>query len=527
MTEVETEASGLRAKGGKEHLLLVALLLFAGILRFSDLATPNFEIFDEYYYVQDACTYVSEGQFFCGVEEMTIEHPPMGKWLIAIGIWAFTPTPFGSRMMAALLGTLSVGLLFLIARRILGSPLGAAVAGLLLAMDFLHLVVSRTALLDIFLSFFLLLALLLSLRDIQARSSREQTAAAPRPSPDGSGLSRDLDWSRLWWFWRPLAGVALGFAIATKWTAAPMVAVLAALTLVLTWRGQTEASVKRSLLTVAKNEAASVLVCFLLIPVLVYCFTYAGRVEGALLTWPWAEGSWVRAVAERQVEMFRYHIELRQYFSGERAPFQSSPAWSWPLIQRPIPFAFAARGGDYREVLALGNPLVWWPALVCLIVVLGRAARTGKDRLATLVIWAGFGGTYLYWLLFSPETSNLFLYYFVPAVPFLCLAVGAAAAQMASRSWGRATVAGYLLLVGLSLAFFYPVLTWRPLDPDQWRRRVPFSQCDHYEIGDLEVVAGYPYPVDLFGAPIPAYPDGKPNEEFVPLLTTRAGWCWR
>lgn len=505
---------------------LLVLLLLAGILRFSGLGTPSFEVFDEYYYVHDACTYVAEGQFFCGTEELSTAHPPLGKWFIAAGIWAFTPTSFGSRVMVALVGTLSVGVLFSIARTISRSLLVAGVAGLLLALDFLHLVMSRAALLDIFLTFFLLLALLFCLRDLE-KPGAGQDGFGRSPDRSERMWDRKIDPSRLHGIWRPLAGVAVGLGMATKWTAVPMLPVLVGLTLIGMAKGFLRNGERVPLMAVLRGEATSLAICFGLIPILVYTFTHVGRLEGTFISLPWAEGSWWRALAERQAEMFDYHIELRRYFSGERAPFQSSPAWSWPLIQRPIPFAFAARGGRYREILALGNPLVWWPAIGCSIAMLVRAVRKGKDSFLALVLWAGLAGTYLYWFLFSPDTSNLFLYYFLPAVPFLCLATAGIAKVLASSRWGRVVVAGYLTLVAISFSFFYPVLTWRPLTPDEWRTRVPFSQCDHYEIGDREVVAGYPLPVDLLAGPIPAYPEGRPNEDFVPLLTTRAGWCWR
>ena len=58
--------------------------------------------------------------------------------------------------------------------------------------------------------------------------------------------------------------------------------------------------------------------------------------------------------------MLDFHTAL----SGDH-PYQSPP-WSWPLIKRPVAYWFADEGGAYREILAMGNPLVWWPGLVAL-----------------------------------------------------------------------------------------------------------------------------------------------------------------
>ena len=508
LTEGEDAAFG---RGSRSVPVLVLLLLTAAVLRFAGLDSPGFKIFDEFYYATDACTYVTEGQFFCGIQEATTEHPPAAKWLMAAGVWMFTPTPFGSRVMVALFGTLSVGVLFLIARRLLRSVMGAAIAALLLALDPLHLVVSRTALLDVFGSFFILLALLCILNDLARRSG-------------GDGESGASPQHRLW---RPAAGASIGLAIASKWTALPMLVVVIGLALGGAVRHARDRGSDRPWRAGLRNEAGSVAIYLLLVPAVIYALTYLGRLEGDLLAAPWSEGSWSRALLGRQVDMFRYHFDLRRHFAGDLAPFHSSPAWSWPLIQRPIPFAFAVRGGSYREVLALGNPLTWWPGLLAAVVGI-RTALRGHQRFTVIVIWAGLAGTYLFWLVPGPNVTNLFIYYFLPAVPFLYLASGAASMSIARSSGGRVVLVAYLALVIASFVFLYPVLTWRPLSPDAWRSRVPFSQCDPYNVGDKEVLAGYPYPADdLVGRPIPAYPEGSPGEEHVPLLTTRDGWCWR
>ncbi|WP_336217223.1 phospholipid carrier-dependent glycosyltransferase, partial [Nonomuraea sp. LPB2021202275-12-8] len=84
--------------------------------------------------------------------------PPLGKWMIGAGEWLFGMTPFGWRFAAAVVGTLSILILARVARRMTRSTLLGCFAGLLLALDGLHFVLSRTALLDIFLMFWVLAA---------------------------------------------------------------------------------------------------------------------------------------------------------------------------------------------------------------------------------------------------------------------------------------------------------------------------------------------------------------------------------
>ena len=144
-----------------------------------------------------------------------VVHPPVGKWMIAAGMWLFgADNPFGWRFGAALTGTLSIFLLALIAQKLFRSLTLGAVAGVLLAVDGHHLVMSRTSLLDIFLMFWILAAFgaLLMDRDdgrrrLAARLGR-QAAASAAGRPSALQLTSG-PWLGVRW-WRLAAGVLPG-----------------------------------------------------------------------------------------------------------------------------------------------------------------------------------------------------------------------------------------------------------------------------------------------------------------------------
>lgn len=154
--------------------LLVTLV--AGLLRFWKLDQPHAVIFDETYYAKDAWALVNqgyEGSWPKDVDKQILNdpssvpiptdpgyvvHPPVGKWIIGFGEQLFGFTPFGWRFMVAVLGTISVLLLCRIGRRLFRSTFLGCLAGLLLAVDGLHFVMSRTALLDLIVMFFVLAA---------------------------------------------------------------------------------------------------------------------------------------------------------------------------------------------------------------------------------------------------------------------------------------------------------------------------------------------------------------------------------
>jgi hypothetical protein len=196
--------------------LPILIVLAAGAVRFIGLSHPHSLVpLDETYYAPNGYGYLCHGADMtfkagaphtcAGLEPAFAVHPPVGKILIAGGIKLFGYNPLGWRFAAALFGTLSVLVIYLIARRLWTSRWLAAAAATLLGVEGLQIVQSRLAMLDIFLSFFVLLGVWLLLED------RERGAG-----PLG------VRW------WRIGSGVALGLAVASKWAAGPLVPVVAA-----------------------------------------------------------------------------------------------------------------------------------------------------------------------------------------------------------------------------------------------------------------------------------------------------------
>jgi dolichyl-phosphate-mannose--protein O-mannosyl transferase len=226
------------ASGGWAVTLLVTLV--AGLLRYIRLDQPAStltdkglvqgpgDIFDEVYYACDAHSLLkygvehstTTGAPFCSTTDQAayVVHPPLGKWLIALGEKAFGFNTFGWRFAAALFGTLTVLLVVRIGRRMTGSTLLGGLAGVLLAFDGLHFVQSRVAMLDVFLCFFVVAAfgaLVVDRDDI-----RRRLAAAPDPATAWLGRRP----------WRLVAGLSMGAAFATKWSALFPIVVLLVLT---------------------------------------------------------------------------------------------------------------------------------------------------------------------------------------------------------------------------------------------------------------------------------------------------------
>ena len=472
-----------------DTVLLVVVTGVAAGLRFVGLGSPADLVFDEIFYAQNACLLVARPDV-CGVTDpLSNAHPPLGQWLIAAGVAVAGYDAFGWRVASAIAGSLTVALTYVLARLLIQgdssrmAAIGAAVASGLLAIDVLHLVQSRVAMLDVFLALFVVAAFVAVAVDLRQ---------APRP---GRGIGQ-------WLFERPwllMAGVLVGCAVAVKWSG--VYSAIGVVLLVVAWevagRRIDVSGVPRgwpsAFGAALRAEGPRTAVALGVVPVLVYLATYVGVAEGSLTAVPWREGSWFYDVAHHQFAMARFHIGLE----GQH-PYES-PSWSWFLVKRPVAFWFEG-GSTYQHILAMGSPLAWWPSLV----VFGWLAVSwlrGNRSLGTSVILVGALSAYLPWLVLGFARSQIFLWYVLPALPFLYVAVGVAVVRW--RGWARGALVIGLAAVLAAFVIFWPIATASPLAPDDWRLRMWFTDCERP------------------GAPTLELPDDTINSGPPP-----DGWCW-
>jgi len=200
----------------------------------------------------------------------------------------------------------------------------------------------------------------------------------------------------------------------------------------------------------------------------------------ASATWGWVPGA-LRSLLHYHAEMLNFHTHLTSPHA-----YQSN-AWSWLLQARPTSFFYESRnlGVDgcavdkcSTEVLALGNPIIWWTATFALVHQSWRwfARRDWRSGAVVLAVLAGW----LPWLGFQGRT--IFTFYAVAFVPFLCIVLamtlgtilGPSGATPRRRTIG-ATVVGSLVLLALAASwFFYPVWSGEVIPYTAWQIRMWF-----------------------------------------------------
>lgn len=477
---------------------------FAGVLRFDRLGMPHAVVFDETYYAKDALALLN-----FGVEHTTVAnadrlllrgdthiwtdggsfvvHPPLGKWMIAIGEWIFGATPTGWRVSAALVGTLSVLLIARIARRMTRSTLLGCVAGLLLALDGLEFVQSRTALLDIFLMFWVLAAFGCLLVD-RDRSRARLVELVEARGADGGGPGLGLR------PWRIAAGVCLGLGCATKWDAIYEVAGFGLLTVAWDYGARRAVGVRRPLAGWFPRDAVPAFFSIVGVGLVTYVACWTGWFRSSI-GWDrhWADGrasafSFVpaplRALWHYHAEIWTFHTNLHQSH-----PYQSQP-WQWLILQRPVAFYYI--GPKYgqlgchvdacsRTILGIGTPAIWWVSLPALVAVLVWWLMYRDWRAGAVVM--GVASGWLPWFWFAAQHRTMFFFYALPILPFLVLAltlaigllIGTESASPARRAAGSAIAGAYLLLVILNFAYLYPILSAQVIPYTAWQTRMWFT----------------------------------------------------
>jgi dolichyl-phosphate-mannose-protein mannosyltransferase len=491
-------------------LLVTALGAF---LRFNRLSVPKAVVFDETYYVGDAWSILRHGVEINHVKNASallvqgsthilfapagqgevVAHPPLGKMMMAVGEWLFGLTPFGWRFVVALIGSLSILMTARIARRMTRSTLLGCVAGLLLALDGLEFVLSRTAILDILVMFWVLAAFGLLVIDRDRARERLAAAAVAVSGPVSDAASGPLGdgGPRLGIRWlRVLAGVCLGAAVACKWSGIWYIFAFAGLAIAWDLGARRAAGFGSGLSGVLRSDAKWLPVWFGLAPLAVYAASWSGWFaspygydrNGAALNKGHA--------ASTLVAWFQYNKWMLQFGLGltSAQTYKSNPL-GWLFLARPISFYSSclpakqcgAAGSTEQEVLAIGTPLIWWGAAAALLFCLVWWLVRRDWRVGAVLL--GVAAGWLPWIWFSwHDHRTEFYYYAVVFEPFMIIAItlclgliiGPLRASPGRRAVGAVVSGAYLMAVLANFAYLYPVLAAQVIPYSSWLSRMWF-----------------------------------------------------
>jgi dolichyl-phosphate-mannose-protein mannosyltransferase len=509
----------------------IAVAVLALFLRLWHLGKPHAFEFDETYYAKDAWSLLHFGYARDYVEKANdhildgrttdqwksspemIVHPEVGKWLIGLGEKAFGMDPFGWRVSAAVVGALMVLVMCRLARRLTGSTVLGCVAGLLLCFDGLHFVLSRLALLDIFVAFFILCGVHCVVAD---RDWHRARMARLVPEPGARGGSWGPVRGLLVRPWLLLGGIVWGLAVGTKWEALYPLAAFGLLVWLWSAGARRSFGVRSPVLRSVVVDGIPAFVQLVLVAFVVYVASWTGWLVHASTyeehlsatqythhdggqDWPTSmepDASGFGEVTQSLRSLWYYHQDVYTFhtaFLNDSTHTYASKPLGWLLLNRPVGVSAdtdiqpgtqgcqAPAGSDcLRQVLLLGSPAVWWGGCLAILFALVMWVGARDWRFGVAVV--GVASTWLPWLQY--DDRPIFSFYAVISLPFLVLALtlgigrmlGTSTAPSGRRTAGVVVSGAYLVLVLMNFAWFWPIWTDQLLTHGDWLDRIWFTR---------------------------------------------------
>jgi dolichyl-phosphate-mannose--protein O-mannosyl transferase len=381
--------------------------------------------------------------------------------------------------MAALVGSLTILVLARAARRMTRSTLLGCLAGVLLALDALHVVLSRTALLDVFLAFWVVagFACLLADRDWARLRLEAAYQAGVREARLG------------WRPWRLAAGLCLGAALATKWSGIYFIVAFAIMSMLWDAGARRRLGLRQPYVMSVRLDVPLAAAWTALVPLVVYLVSWTGWFasdKGWGRNWDQATSSGpVFFVIDSVRSWLAYQVEMLHISAGLNAAhtYQSQP-WTWPFLLRPVAFFYDSPTGCgaaqcSRAVLGTGSPVIWYGGLISIIVVI--TWYTGSRDWRGGAVLLGYAAGWLPWFYFAlADHRTMFLFYMAPVLPFLILAITLACGlaiggpEDRRRPAGTAVAGAFALLAVANFWWLQPILMAEVITYTDWHRRLLF-----------------------------------------------------
>ncbi|PFH16308.1 LOW QUALITY PROTEIN: dolichyl-phosphate-mannose-protein mannosyltransferase [Caldicellulosiruptor bescii] len=377
--------------------------------------------FDEIYHARTAY------ELLKGLPPYDLVHPPLGKWLISVGMAVWGVNPFGWRIVNLIFGSIALVLILILFTKLHKPSFWCGIAIIILmASDFLHNSLSRTANLDTFSLFFILLCSIFGMSYISSILKRKK-----------------LSKTNLAYFLTFSTG---GLAFACKWNA--LYSIIPILTISFSYRVHNliKNNDKNWVVKVIKNGLLSIIA--FLIP---YYLTYLP----ITIKYPYHNlpGAVISDFIMLQNHIWKYHSTL-----VATHPF-SSEWYQWLLATKPL-WAYYDNSlpSNLRSTIAyLGNPVIWGLGLLALAYLLIVALKNPKDNLSSFIVITSYISSIVPWMFIG---RIKFIYHYYLALPWLYIAIAMAIDNLRLKQGLKEKVAMTVSSLALiMLIIYYPAVS--------------------------------------------------------------------
>ena len=410
----------------KERLAIVFIIfltIFSLALRAYRLTEPNHYYFDEVYHAVTAKAYADNNKsaydpFAPAPKEGTVYdclHPPLAKLIQAGSIKIFGDVPLGWRLPSLIFGTAIIPATFALAYILFG-PITAIFASTVIAFENLTFVMTRITMNDVFLVFFVLVSFIFAAIYVKTNKFK----------------------------FLVMTSIFLGFSVASKWPGLYAVALIFGYLL---WH-----QIK------TRRFSLNLLLIFV-IPSFIYVSSYGQF---------WLQGHSVRQFIDLHKQIWWYQNTPNLKHSYGTTPLYCVPegldgakTWCpWVLNVRGVYFSYEQYDEKAGYIYALGNPLIFWAGIVAVSYVLGKFFEEKRKELALVLV-----GYFIFWIpwIFAPRI--LFLYHYLPSLPFLAISLGVSLTTIYQT---KLKIFAFVILAIFMAAFFYfyPISAGYPIIPE-------------------------------------------------------------
>jgi len=400
---------------------IIILTLVSLFLRLYRISEPNYYYFDEVYHAVTAKAYADNNPaaynpFSPPPKEGTAYdwlHPPLAKLIQAFSINMIGDEPLGWRLPSVIFGTAIIPSVFILSFILFG-PIVAVFASTVVAFENLTFVMSRITMNDVFVTFFIINAItFLSL------------------------YLKSLKFKFLL-----LCSLFLGFAVASKWTGFYAIFIILLAVLV--------SQVLRKKLNIR-------IVLVVIIPIFIYLASYGQF---------WLQGYTARDFIDLHKQIWWYQNRGDLKHSYGTTPLQCVPeglagtrSWCpWILDARGVYFSYEEYGQDLTGyIYALGNPLIFWSGVIAVAYTVGKYFDTRDFKL--LLVAGVYGIFWIPWI-FSPRI--MFIYHYLPAIPFMAISLGVALGDIYNSKFKYAAILAIFVFIAVFF-YFYPISSGWPI----------------------------------------------------------------
>ncbi|MBE9207346.1 phospholipid carrier-dependent glycosyltransferase [Nostoc sp. LEGE 06077] len=471
---------------------LASIFLLSLALRFWGLDRFNTLVFDEVYYAKFGNNYLTHVPFFDG-------HPPLGKYIIAIGIWLGSHvtfvhesfngltgslrSPWDYRWINAFLGSFIPLLNAGIAYQLSSRRSFALIAGLFTAVDGIFIVESRYALINIYIVLFGLLGHWLFLLALNNQRQKRK-------------------------LYLIIAGIAFGCSIATKWNGLFFLAGVYFLW-IFAWIWEILGKKINQNPPEDHQQSSSPLqnLTQLYIWQVVLFLGFLPLTVYSLIWIPHLQLDSKYGFIEVHKQILAFHERL----GGNNAQVHPyCAAWyKWPLLTRPMAYYYktaqnsreplpvlgpdlpANAGKTIYDVHAMGNPFLWWFGAAAILFLMGMLIvaiftfwqqkkqftfpkNITVDTWIALYLVVNYATNLAPWMRVS---RCAFIYHYMTAVVFAFLAIAWFVDQCLRSYYAPLQAIGFTLslIILAAFVFWLPIYLGLPISSEAYRLRMWFS----------------------------------------------------